>query len=126
MPASTKTVLDSLREAAVSRDHFGCQALFAIAADEIERLDREVENVGKGQARAEANEKELHAENLRFRTLLAELPHPERLEKMLSDVKASGTLEMARKSTGRMADLPAILEWMEKVAAMHKEIVGDN
>lgn len=40
MPASTKSVLSSLREAAVSRDHFGCQALFSIAANEIEQLEK--------------------------------------------------------------------------------------
>lgn len=48
------------------------EALVAGLRAENQRLKRELENVGRGQDRAEANEKELHAENVAMRS---ELPH---------------------------------------------------
>lgn len=40
--------------------------------DRVEALERECENVGKGQDRAERNERELHADNIKLRALLRE------------------------------------------------------
>lgn len=102
---------------------------YSLAAAQL----REQANIEEGFDRAEANEKDLHAENLRLRSFLAAVPFPESLERMVKKFSALGSPEYeAIRIFGIAHGMPAdlleavqpIIRWLSDLVALHKEIVG--